>query len=436
MKFNFEHSHSFAKQMDAADALSAFRTCFHIPQHKGADSIYFCGNSLGLQPRKAAEYVNQELSDWARLGVEGHFKPGTGWFAYHELLRESTARLVGAQHHEVVVMNHLTVNLHLLLVSFYRPTAERYKIICEGGAFPSDRYALQSQVEWHGFDASDALVELQPREGEDVVRHEDIIEAIEDCGDSLALVMLGGVHYFTGQVLDLAAITRAAHEVEAYAGFDLAHAAGNLKLNLHNWGVDFAAWCSYKYINGGPGTVAGAFIHDRHVKNLHLPRFAGWWGNDPQTRFTMPHRFIPVPSADSWQLSNAPVLEMAALRASMELFDDAGMDALTEKSRQLTSYLLFTVREVMKQRGMEGVLEVITPFEEQQQGCQLSLSFKGRGRELFDALTRDGVVADWREPDQEGREEGVIRVAPVPLYNSYEDVWRFGQVLDKALQAS
>lgn len=433
MKFNFEHSPSFAKQLDAADALSAFRNCFHIPQHHGADSIYFCGNSLGLQPRKAADYVNQELSDWARLGVEGHFKPGTGWFAYHELLRESTARLAGAQPQEVVVMNHLTVNLHLLLVSFYRPTADRYKIICEGGAFPSDRYALQSQVEWHGFDSADALVELQPREGEDTVRHEDIIEAIEDCGDSLALVMLGGVHYFTGQVLDMAAITRAAHEVEAYAGFDLAHAAGNLKLHLHDWGVDFAAWCSYKYLNGGPGTVAGAFIHDRHVRNLHLPRFAGWWGNDPETRFTMPHRFIPVPSADSWQLSNAPILEMAALRSSMELFDDAGMEALTSKSRQLTAYLLFTVREVLKQKGMEGALVVITPFEEQQQGCQLSLSFKGRGRELFDALTREGVVADWREPDQEVREEGVIRVAPVPLYNSYEDVWRFGQVLDAAL---
>lgn len=429
----FEYSLSCARQMDATDALSGFRSRFHIPQHQGADSIYFCGNSLGLQPRRAAEYVNQELSDWARLGVEGHFKPGTGWFAYHELLRDSTARLVRAQKHEVVVMNHLTVNLHLLLVSFYRPTADRYKIICEGGAFPSDRYALQSQVEWHGFDASDALVELQPREGEDTVRHEDIIEAIEDCGDSLALVMLGGVHYFTGQVLDMAAITHAAHEVEAYAGFDLAHAAGNLKLNLHDWGVDFAAWCSYKYLNGGPGTVGGAFIHDRHVKNLHLPRFAGWWGNDPDTRFNMPHRFIPVPSADSWQLSNAPILEMAALRASMELFDEAGMEVLTEKSRQLTAYLLFTVREVLRRKGMEDALEVITPFESQQQGCQLSLAFKGRGRELFEALTRGGVVADWREPDQEGREEGVIRVAPVPLYNSFEDVWRFGEILSSAI---
>lgn len=429
----FEYSLSFARQMDAADTLAVFRSRFHIPMHEGAESIYFCGNSLGLQPRKAAEYVNQELHDWARLGVEGHFKADTGWFAYHELLRNSTANLVGGLPREVVVMNHLTVNLHLLLVSFYRPTADRYKIICEGGAFPSDRYALQSQVEWHGFDASDALVELQPAEGEDIVRHEDIIAAIEECGDSLALVMLGGVHYFTGQVLNMAEITRAAHEVEAYAGFDLAHAAGNLKLDLHNWGVDFAAWCSYKYLNGGPGTVAGAFIHERHVKNLHLPRFAGWWGNDPATRFTMPHRFVPVPAADSWQLSNAPVLEMAALRASMELFDKAGMDALTAKSHQLTAFLLFTVREVLRRKGMEDALEVITPFEAQQQGCQLSLVFRGRGRELFEALTRGGVVADWREPDQEGRDEGVIRVAPVPLYNSFEDVWRFGQVLGQAL---
>ena len=430
---NFENTASWAQTMDAQDELAAFRQRFHIPMHHGQETVYFCGNSLGLQPKLTSAYVMQELQDWATLGVEGHFKPHTGWFGYHELLRDATARLVGAQPQEVVVMNHLTVNLHLLLVSFYRPTAERYKIICEGGAFPSDRYALQSQVEWHGFDAADALIELQPRKGEELVRHEDIIEAINDCGDALALVMLGGVHYFTGQVLNMKAITEAAHEVEAYAGFDLAHAAGNLELKLHEWNVDFAAWCSYKYLNGGPGTVGGAFVHDRHVKNLHLPRFAGWWGNDPDQRFKMPHRFVPVPSADSWQLSNAPILEMAALRASLELFDEAGMSRLTKKSRDLTSYLLYVIRDVLNEKGKNDLVEIVTPFEEQLQGCQLSLKFMTGGKAIFDVLTAQGVISDWREPDQEGRTEGVIRVAPVPLYNSFMDVYRFCEILKSAL---
>lgn len=430
--FNFENSPDWSKARDLRDDLASYRDDFFIPKHKGNDVVYFCGNSLGLQPRKTSLFVNEELKDWATLGVEGHFKKDTGWFGYHELLRKSTAGLVGAQPHEVVVMNHLTVNLHLLLVSFYRPTADRYKIICEGGAFPSDRYALQSQVEWHGFQAEDALVELQPRKGEDVLRQEDILEAIEDCGDALALVMLGGVHYFTGQVLNMKEITDAAHAVEAYAGFDLAHAAGNLKLKLHDWNVDFAAWCSYKYLNGGPGTVGGAYIHERHTRNPHLPRFAGWWGNDPSTRFTMPHRFIPVPTADSWQLSNAPVLEMAALRASMELFDKAGMDQLTKKSFELTSYLYFIINDIIQNRKSDAI-RIITPFETQGQGCQLSLQMNEQGKSIFDALTAAGVVADWREPDQEGRVGGVIRVAPVPLYNSFYDVWRFGEILKAAV---
>lgn len=431
--FKFENNPEWAKSRDLRDTLSHFRDEFYFPQHHGQEVVYLCGNSLGLQPRRTALYVNQELNDWANLGVEGHFKKDTGWFAYHELLRDSTARLVGAKPNEVVVMNHLTVNLHLLMVSFYRPTADRYKIICEGGAFPSDRYALQSQVEWHGFDAEDALVELQPRKGEDVLRHEDIISAIEDCGDTLALVMLGGVHYFTGQVLDMKAITEAAHEVEAYAGFDLAHAAGNLSLHLNDWNVDFAAWCSYKYLNGGPGTVGGAFINERHARNPHLPRFAGWWGNDPATRFTMPHRFIPVPSADSWQLSNAPILELAALRVSLELFDRAGMEQLTKKSLELTAYLLFVINDVLAQLAKDNAIKIITPFAEQQQGCQLSLQMGENGKKVFDILTAEGVVADWREPDQEGRKGGVIRVAPVPLYNSFNDIWRFGDILKSAL---
>jgi kynureninase len=431
--FTFENKPEWARTRDQQDELASFRNEFFIPPHQGQDTVYLCGNSLGLQPRNTAVYVNEELNDWAKLGVEGHFKKHTGWFAYHELLRESMARLVGGKPHEVVVMNHLTVNLHLMMVSFYRPTADRYKIICEGGAFPSDRYALQSQVEWHGFDAADALVELQPRKGEDILRHEDIIEAIEDCGDSLALVMLGGVHYFTGQVLNMKAITEAAHEVEAYAGFDLAHATGNLKLALHDWNVDFAAWCSYKYLNGGPGTVGGAFINERHTRNPHLPRFAGWWGNDPETRFTMPHRFIPVPTADSWQLSNAPILEMAALRASLELFDRAGMERLTRKSLELTAYLQYVVQEVLRVKNKSGAIRIITPFDEQQQGCQLSLQMGEDGKNVFDALTAGGVIADWREPDQEGREGGVIRVAPVPLYNSFYDVWRFGELLKSTI---
>lgn len=431
--YNFENTAGWAEKRDQQDELNSFRQRFYIPMHEGKESVYLCGNSLGLQPKMTSHYVMQELQDWATLGVEGHFKPHTGWFAYHELLRDATARLVGAMPIEVVVMNHLTVNLHLLLVSFYRPTADRYKIICEGGAFPSDRYALQSQVEWHGFDASDALIELHPRKGEELIRHEDIIDAINDCGDSLALVMLGGVHYFTGQVLDMQAITAAAHEVEAYAGFDLAHAAGNIELKLHEWNVDFAAWCSYKYLNGGPGTVGGAFINERHVKNVHLPRFAGWWGNDPTMRFKMPHRFVPVASADSWQLSNAPILEMAALRASLELFDQAEMSKLKSKSLELTSYLLYCIREVLKEKGKSDLVEIITPFEVQQQGCQLSLKFMKDGKLIFDALTSKGVISDWREPDQEGRSEGVIRVAPVPLYNSFTDCFRFAEFLKAAI---
>jgi kynureninase len=433
MSSSFENSIDFAQKKDQQDSLSSFRNKFFIPQHEGHDCVYFCGNSLGLQPKNTTVYVNEELQDWARLGVEGHFKPHTGWFKYHELVRDSIANVVGASPLEVAVMNHLTVNLHLLLVSFYRPTKGRFKIICEAGAFPSDRYALQSQARFHGFDPDDAIIELQPSKGSELIAHDDILKAIDDCGDELALVMFGGVHYFTGQVLDMKAITDAAHEVGAYAGFDLAHAAGNLKLELHNWNVDFAAWCSYKYLNGGPGTVGGIYVNERHAKNPHLPRFAGWWGNDPATRFKMPHQFTPVLSADSWQMSNAPILELAALRASLELFDAATMDALTAKSLDLTSYLLFVIREVLKEKGKEKLISIITPFEKQQQGCQLSLQFASDGKQIFDALTKAGVIADWREPDQEGRGSGVIRVAPVPLYNSYVDAYRFGQLLKEAI---
>ena len=424
---DFKNDHAFVQDLDKKDTLNHFRSRFHIPQHQQEPMLYFTGNSLGLQPKKTAEYVNQELNDWANLGVEGHFKPGTGWFGYHELLRDSSARLVGALPQEVVVMNHLTVNLHLLLVSFYRPDAKRFKIICEASAFPSDRYALQSQIKYHGFNPDEALIELHAKEGEETLRHEDIIAAINEHGDQLALVMLGGLNYYTGQVFDMKSITDGAHKVGAYAGFDLAHAAGNIKMQLHDWNVDFACWCSYKYLNAGPGGVSGVFIHQKHVENTSLPRFAGWWGNDPQLRFTMPHDFVPVKSADAWQLSNAPILNMAALRASMDLFDEAGMDSLTAKGFQLTSYLLYIVRDVMKQCGDDSLIKVLTPFEKQKQGCQLSLVVKN-GRKIFDYLTSRGVVTDWREPD-------VIRVAPVPMYNSFEDIYKFGVILKDAIQS-
>ena len=424
----FTNDLQFALKCDKEDPLRQFRDRFHIPQHKGKPVVYLTGNSLGLQPTKTAEYINQELQDWASLGVEGHFKPGTGWFSYHELVRQPTANLVGALPEEVVVMNHLTVNIHLLMVSFYRPDAQRYKIICEGGAFPSDRYALQSQVKYHGFDPADALIELYPREGEYILRQEDILEKINECGNSLALVMMGGLNYYTGQVFDMQSITTAAHATGAFAGFDLAHATGNIKLMLHDWNIDFACWCSYKYLNAGPGGVAGIYIHKKHVDNKLLPRFAGWWGNDPKTRFVMQHDFDPVQSADAWQLSNAPILNMAALRASMDLFEEAGMEALTTKSKMLTSFMYFVINEVLKEKGDASLIKIITPYEEQKQGCQLSLIVKN-GKKIFDHLTEEGVIADWREPD-------VIRIAPVPLYNSFEDVYQFGHYLKEALKSN
>ncbi|MFM8916455.1 MAG: kynureninase, partial [Bacteroidota bacterium] len=323
----FENNQAFAAEMDAKDPLASLRNQFLFPSIGRDQSIYFCGNSLGLQPKSTAEFIQQELEDWSELGVEGHLHARKPWLPYHEFLRESTARLVGALPHEVVVMNSLTTNLHLLMVSFYRPDKKRFKIIFENGPFSSDRYVFESQARFHGFDPAEALVELKLREGEETHRNEDVIQAIRDCGDSLALVLIGGVNYYTGQLFDMANITREAHAVGAIAGYDLAHATGNVPLQLHDWNVDFAAWCSYKYLNAGPGAVGGVFVHDRHAENNNLPRFAGWWGNDPDTRFTMPTEFIPRKGADGWQLSNAPVFSMAALRASMELFDSAGMTA-------------------------------------------------------------------------------------------------------------
>lgn len=419
----FENSAAFAAALDASDPLASMRDSFHFPSVGRDQSVYFCGNSLGLQPKQAATYIGQELEDWSKLGVEGHLHARKPWFPYHEFLRESTARLVGALPHEVVVMNSLTTNLHLLMVSFYRPTAKRFKIIFENGPFSSDRYVFESQARFHGFDPQKALVELQLREGEDTHRNEDVIEAIRQCGDELALVLIGGVNYYSGQLFDMATITRTAHEVGAMVGFDLAHATGNVPLQLHDWDVDFAAWCSYKYLNAGPGAVAGAFVHDRHAQNAELPRFAGWWGNDPDTRFTMPLDFIPKKGADGWQLSNAPVFSMASLRASMDLFDQAGMDRLREKSIKLTAYLEFIIQEINAAVKDHNHIRIITP--PQWRGCQLSLVVSRNGKAIHDQLLSNGIISDWRHPD-------VIRVAPVPLYNSFTDVFEFGKSLLKA----
>jgi kynureninase len=411
----FENTLTFALQQDTADHLKKYRSKFLFPKHEGKDVVYFTGNSLGLQPITTQSYIQQELNDWAKFGVEGHFLAKNPWLSYHELLTEKMAKLVGALPEETVMMNQLTVNLHLLMVSFYRPTKQRFKILCEAKAFPSDQYALQSQLNFHGFKVEDALIEVSPREGDYHIREEDIFSAIEKNKDSLALIMIGGVNYFTGQVFDMKAITLAGHKVGALVGFDLAHAAGNIKLNLHTWNVDFAAWCSYKYLNSGPGSVAGAFVHQKHLSNTDLPLFAGWWGHDKKTRFLMDSKFIPMQTAERWQLSNAPVFSMAACRASLDIFDEVGMDTLVEKSKDLTAYLEFIVGELNKEKN--NCLQIITPKENR--GCQISIVANGK-------LIENGVIPDWREPN-------VIRCAAVPLYNSFEDIYRFGEILKNLL---
>ncbi len=419
---NYINTLEFAKQLDKNDPLNACRNKFYIPQHNGMDMVYFTGNSLGLQPKTTKEYLQQELNDWAAYGVEGHFLAKNPWVSYHELLTGKTAKLVGALPSEVVMMNQLTVNLHLLLVSFYRPTKQRYKILCEAKAFPSDQYALQSQVKFHGYKPEDAIIEVAPRMGEYEIKHEDIYKAMEEHKDSLALVMIGGVNYFTGQVFDMKAITEAGHKAGAVVGFDLAHAAGNLELELHKWDVDFAAWCSYKYLNAGPGSVAGAFVHERHHKNTELPLFAGWWGHDKTERFKMDHDFKPIETVERWQLSNAPILSMAAYKASLDMFDEVGMEKLNKKSKELTAYLEFVVEEINKKKN--NCLEIITP--KANRGCQISIVANGHGKALYAKLIESGVIPDWREPN-------VIRCAPVPMYNTFEDIYRFGEILLRLL---
>ncbi len=420
-----EFTLDYARAQDAQDPLKDLREDYYIPQHEGKDCIYFTGNSLGLQPKATARYLNEELADWAEHGVEGHFRARRPWVSYHEQLTGSLSRIIGCNPGEVVSMGSLTANLHFLMASFYRPAGKRNKIICEKKAFPSDAYALASQARWHGLDPKEVIIEIGPREGEHCIHLVDILSAIADCGDDLAMIMIGGVNYYSGQVFDMETIAAHGHAVGALVGFDLAHGAGNIHLALHAWNVDFAAWCSYKYMNSGPGGVAGIYVHERHAKNEEVLRLAGWWGHDKDRRFLMEPEFSPIPSAESWQVSNAPVMTMACHRAALDLFDQVGMEALIKKSRKLTPYLEFVIQTVSDQFGGEG-FEVITPALDAERGCQLSILAHGHGRPLFDKLTERGVVADWREPN-------VIRVAPVPMYNSFEDVWRFGEALKASL---
>ncbi|MCD9185139.1 MAG: kynureninase [Pyrinomonadaceae bacterium] len=431
-EIDFEPNESCALAMEAQDSLKHFRDKFHIPkQASGEDVLYFTGNSLGLQPRTTREYIEQELDDWKNLGVEGHFHAENPWMPYHEFLTEKMANVVGAKPLETVVMNSLTVNLHLLMVSFYRPNGKRNKIVIEKNAFPSDQYAVASQIAFHSkisnskFQIPDSkenrLIELAPRDGETILRIEDIEKVIEENGDEIALVLLGGVNYYTGQAFDMKRITGIGHKAGAVVGFDLAHAAGNLELHLHDWNVDFAAWCSYKYLNSGPGGIAGVFVHERHADAFELPRFAGWWGHDKETRFLMDDKFIPMRGAEGWQLSNPPIFQLAALRASLDIFEEAGMKNLREKSVKLTNYLEFLLNEIHDER-----IGIITPRDSKDRGCQLSIRVKNSDKTLFKAISEQGVIADWREPD-------VIRVAPVPLYNSFSDVWKFAEILKDCL---
>jgi kynureninase len=412
----FQIGQEFAAEMDACDPLAHFRERFYLPKtNSDEECIYLCGHSLGLQPRTVRSYLEQELRDWAQLGVKAHFHGKNPWLPYHRLLTQQTAALVGAEASEVVLMNSLTVNLHLMMVSFYRPTTRRYKILIERGAFPSDQYAVQSQLRFHDLDPRSSLIELTPRDGEFCIRDRDIAALIEREGDSIALILLGAVNYATGQAFDLAAITQAGHRKGCIVAFDLAHAAGNIPLHLHDWGPDFCVWCSYKYLNGGPGCVAGCFVHQRHACSRGAPRFAGWWGHDEKTRFQMEPEFHAMAGAEGWQLSNPPILALAPLRASMEIFSEAGMECLRAKSISLTGYMEFLLR-----LNPSPKFSVITPSEEGRRGAQLSIRLPQQGRELCDRLTEEGIIGDWREPD-------TFRVAAVPLYNSYQDVYRFVQ---------
>ena len=414
----YEDSIDFAVAMDAQDPLRHYREQFLIPAAgERKESIYLAGNSLGLQPRKARTYIEQELDDWAKLGVEGHFEAKYPWLPYHENVTDMSARLVGAKPGEVVVMNTLTVNLHLMMVSFYRPTKERFKIITESGAFPSDQYAVASQAKFHGYDPTEAIIELTPRDGESILRTDDILDVIDREGDKVALIMLGDVNYLTGQAFEVEKIVKAARAKGCLIGLNLAHGAGNLLLKLHDWDLDFAVWCSYKYLNAGPGGLSGCFVHEKHATNFDLPRFAGWWGHNKKDRFKMGPVFDPIPGAEGWQLSNPPIFQLAALRASLEIFDEATMKAIREKSVRITGYLEYLLDQLPK-----GFCTIITPRNPEERGSQLSIRLSKDPKDMLETLKREGAICDFRNPD-------IIRATPVPLYVKYQDVYDFAKIL-------
>ncbi len=421
---HFKNTREFARKLDEDDKLSRYREEFIFPKVNGKDVIYFVGNSLGLQPKSAKKYVDEIMKDWAELAVEGHFYAEKPWWDYHERFSEKLAKVVGANPSEVTVMNTLTVNLHLLMVSFYRPSGKRYKIICEEKAFPSDQYMISSQVRYHGYDPKDAIVEIKKRDGENNFRTEDILKKIKEVGEECALVLIGGVNYYTGQVFDMQTITKAGHDIGAYVGWDLAHGAGNIELKLSDWGVDFAAWCSYKYMNSGPGNASGCFINKKYHNKKDIPRFEGWWGHNKERRFLMEPEFQPESTADAWQISNAPILAMAPYLASLEMFDEVGMPALIEKRNKIVAYLEFVLHEIDKE--VDSTFEIITPSGQDERGTQLSVFLHGEGKELFRFLMDEGVITDWREPN-------VIRLAPAPFYCSFEDMFEFGQILKRGI---
>jgi len=418
----YQNTLAYAQQQDTEDKLSYLREQFHIPKDKnGNDWLYFTGNSLGLQPKNTQKYIQQELDDWANFGVEGHFKAKNPWLSYHEFLTESMAKIVGAKPLEVMVMNTLTTNLHLLMVSFYQPTKTKYKIVIESDAFPSDRYAVQSQLKVHGFDVEEGLIEWKQREGEYLLNIEDLETIFAEQGDEIDLLLIGGVNYYTGQYLDLKRIAEIGHAKECMVGIDLAHGAGNISPELHDSGVDFAAWCTYKYLNSGPGSLGGLFVHEKHAYNKDIPRFSGWWNHNKDTRFNMRQPFDVMPGAEGWQLSNPPILSMAAIKASLDMFAEVGMEALREKSEKLTVYFEFLINQIDSDS-----IKIITPSNPKERGCQLSLQVKNADKNLHQKLTDNNIITDWREPD-------VIRCAPVPMYTSFEDVYRMVSVLKKLL---
>ncbi|NGZ89549.1 kynureninase [Psychroflexus sp. C1] len=422
IKTAYQKGLNFAKEMDLQDPLASFSDEFHIPTQKNGDKhIYLCGNSLGLQPKQTASFIQQELDDWANLGVEGHTEAQHPWMPYHEFLSESMAKIVGAKPSEVVVMNTLTTNLHLMMVSFYRPTSKKYKIVIEADAFPSDKYAVESQLKFHNIDPADGLILWKPREGEHLCRLEDLKEIVAENKEEIALFMIGNTNYYSGQFYNMSEITKLGHDNGIIVGFDLAHGAGNIQPNLHEVGADFAVWCTYKYLNSGPGSLGGCFVHERHANNKELKRFVGWWGHNKDTRFNMRKDFDPIPGAEGWQLSNPPILSMAAIRASLAIFERAGFENIREKSEKITGYLEFLLSDFAGDK-----INILTPKNPKERGCQLSIQVKNADKSLFDAITKQGVIADWREPD-------VIRIAPAPLYNSYQDVFAFAELLKKLI---